>query len=63
VLRGIGIEIEEERDLRSGERKKRLFKNGPAKIVTIVGPTRRNPAAKMSCQRTLSRSMIKRRRA
>jgi len=31
VLRGIGIEIEEERDLRSGERKKRLFKNGPAK--------------------------------
>ena len=31
VLRGIGIEIEELRDPRTGERKKRLFKNSPAK--------------------------------
>lgn len=31
VLRGVGIEIEDTRDSRTGERKKRLFKNGPAK--------------------------------
>ncbi len=31
VLRGIEIEIEELRDPRTGERKKRLFKNSPAK--------------------------------
>ncbi len=29
VLRGVGIEIEDMRDSRTGERKKRLFKNGP----------------------------------
>ncbi|MDP9478807.1 MAG: hypothetical protein M3R38_24520, partial [Actinomycetota bacterium] len=30
VLRGAGIEVEDTRDSRTGERKKRIFKNGPA---------------------------------